>query len=210
MDISSEKKNLRKKIRRLIESMPEKKRTEESDECCQKIIESGDFKNADTVLCYMATENEINTDMICTRSIREKKILALPKTIPGTNLMDFHVIDEKINLEKQISTGMWGIREPLPSLPRFTTEKILGQKKSGGKILALIPGVAFTKEGTRLGHGKGFYDIYLEKLIESCKEKKIGLTLTGICFSTQIFEILPKDSHDVIMDNVVFSSREPD
>lgn len=73
MDISSEKKNLRKKIRRLIESMPEKKRTEESDECCQKIIGSSDFKNADAVLCYMATENEINTDMICTRAIREKK-----------------------------------------------------------------------------------------------------------------------------------------
>ena len=31
-------------------------------------------------------------------------------------------------------------------------------------ILVLVPGRAFTKDGRRLGRGKGFYDIYLSKI----------------------------------------------
>ena len=64
----------------------------------------------------------------------------------------------------------------------------------------LVPGVAFTKDGKRLGHGKGFYDIYIERM------KKAGLNpyLCGICLPCQLVEDIPTDEHDILMDKVVF------
>lgn len=58
----------------------------------------------------------------------------------------------------------------------------------------LIPGLAFTKNGQRLGRGKGYYDRYLEKF----KNKKIG-----ICFTTQIFDKIPGDIWDQNMDQII-------
>ena len=137
--VKEEKKILREKIKNTLNSMPREMAKSESEKCCSLIIESTDFKNADVVLCYMATEKEINADTICTETLRCGKILALPKTVPGTRLMDFYIMDGGKNLDEQILIGGWHIREPIPTLPVFDAEKI-----SGKNILAIIPGVAFT------------------------------------------------------------------
>lgn len=70
--------------------------------------------------------------------------------------------------------------------------------KENAKLVAprvlLIPGLAFSKEGHRLGRGKGFYDRYLERYD--------GIKV-GICFSEQLKSIVPYESHDVMMDYVI-------
>ena len=58
----------------------------------------------------------------------------------------------------------------------------------------IIPGVAFTKSGGRLGRGKGFYDRYLEKFP--------GIKI-GLCFNEQLRESIPLENHDIAMDYVV-------
>lgn len=70
--------------------------------------------------------------------------------------------------------------------------------------LILVPGLAFGKDGSRLGRGKGFYDRYLEGFS--------GFKI-GVCFSEQVFEGLPMESNDVfvdyvVTDNEVFGPRE--
>ena len=196
--VKEEKKILREKIKNALYSMPREMAKSESEKCCSLIIESTDFKNADVVLCYMATEKEINADTICTETLRCGKLLALPKTVPGTRLMDFYIMDGGKNLDEQILIGGWHIREPIPTLPVFDAEKI-----SGKKILAIIPGVAFTNDGARLGHGKGFYDIYLKKLLSQCEKSGCAITLTGLSFSTQILGTLPCSAHDVRMHKII-------
>ena len=69
------------------------------------------------------------------------------------------------------------------------------------KTLILVPGVAFTKDGNRLGRGKGFYDIYLSKIIENCGKK--NCCFMGVCFDVQKMDFLPIDIHDVKMDKVI-------
>ena len=202
--IKEEKKILRAKIKSAIDLMTEEQRKKESDECFKMVIESKEFSEADAVLSYMATEREISADRICMKAMEDGKILALPRTMPGTRLMDFYIMDGKKNLDEQIETGGWNIREPSPTLPVFDAEKI-----SGKNILAIIPGVAFTKDGARLGHGKGFYDIYLKKLISNCTTKVIKLTLTGLCFSTQLLPRIPTSDHDVKMDSLMCLSSVP-
>lgn len=57
-----------------------------------------------------------------------------------------------------------------------------------------IPGVGFGFNGSRLGRGKGFYDRYLE----DSKALRIG-----VCWSEQIIEELPVESHDCHMDFII-------
>ncbi|EPZ51920.1 5-formyltetrahydrofolate cyclo-ligase [Bacteriovorax sp. BAL6_X] len=64
----------------------------------------------------------------------------------------------------------------------------------------LVPGVAFDKNGHRLGRGKGYYDIYLDKLINIDKKKVIKI---GICFNQQLVSEVVFEDHDQAMDYIV-------
>jgi 5-formyltetrahydrofolate cyclo-ligase len=62
--------------------------------------------------------------------------------------------------------------------------------------LILIPGLAFTRKGERLGRGGGYYDRFLAR---------VGLRAVklGICFKEQLLEELPIESHDARVDRVL-------
>ena len=65
--------------------------------------------------------------------------------------------------------------------------------------LALIPGLAFTPDGRRLGRGKGFYDRFLPRLRPDCCK-------CGIGYDFQIVDELPIEAHDILLDAVVTPS----
>lgn len=69
-----------------------------------------------------------------------------------------------------------------------------------GLDLVILPGVAFTKNGKRLGHGMGYYDRYLE--LVGRQQKKMPF-LVAIAFNEQIQEDIPTDENDFIMDIVL-------
>lgn len=58
----------------------------------------------------------------------------------------------------------------------------------------VVPGLAFTKDGARLGRGKGFYDRYLERH---------DVFKIGVCQERQIFETIETEEHDALMDVVI-------
>ena len=60
--------------------------------------------------------------------------------------------------------------------------------------IVIVPGLGFTKDGKRLGRGKGFYDRYLENS---------SVVKVGLAFEMQIEDDIPTDNHDVLMDFVV-------
>ena len=62
--------------------------------------------------------------------------------------------------------------------------------------LMVVPGVAFTASGSRLGRGKGFYDKYLSR-------EGFRAYCVGVCYAHQLLEQLPTEPHDKPMDMVV-------
>jgi 5-formyltetrahydrofolate cyclo-ligase len=60
--------------------------------------------------------------------------------------------------------------------------------------MALLPGVAFGHDGSRLGQGGGWYDRALQSS---------GAILVGVCFSCQLSDTLPIEKHDVVMQWIV-------
>jgi 5-formyltetrahydrofolate cyclo-ligase len=74
---------------------------------------------------------------------------------------------------------------------------------SGGLDLVVVPGVAFTVNGHRLGRGKGYYDAFLS----SCRATQATPPFTvGVAFSQQIVAHVPTDKNDVYLDLVLYDS----
>ena len=63
----------------------------------------------------------------------------------------------------------------------------------------LVPGVAFTVSGKRLGRGGGYYDKLLSKYPDTLK--------IGITFNERIMQDLPTESHDISMDYVFTNDK---
>lgn len=62
--------------------------------------------------------------------------------------------------------------------------------------VVVVPGLAFTQRGERLGQGGGWYDRFLPGVRADC-------TTIGVCFGPQLVESLPVEGHDVRLDHVI-------
>jgi 5-formyltetrahydrofolate cyclo-ligase len=61
--------------------------------------------------------------------------------------------------------------------------------------VVIVPGLAFTRAGDRLGHGGGWYDRFLSAVRPDCVS-------VGVCFVDQLVDSLPVEAHDVAVDHV--------
>jgi 5-formyltetrahydrofolate cyclo-ligase len=85
-----------------------------------------------------------------------------------------------------MASGAYGIIEPQGGEP-CRAEEI---------DLMVVPGVAFTREGVRLGRGKGYYDRYMS-------QPDFRACTIGVCFAHQIYDELPVEPHDCCVDRVI-------
>lgn len=68
--------------------------------------------------------------------------------------------------------------------------------------LVLVPGVAFTSSGDRLGHGMGFYDKYLTALPDPKP------TTIALAFREQVVDNLPTTDLDYTIDHILTADSE--
>ena len=78
-----------------------------------------------------------------------------------------------------MASGYFGINEPQGNTPCAPSDI----------DFMVVPGVAFTADGRRMGRGKGFYDRYLS-------QEGFRATTVGVCFREQIVDDLPSEPHD--------------
>jgi 5-formyltetrahydrofolate cyclo-ligase len=62
--------------------------------------------------------------------------------------------------------------------------------------VVVVPGLAFTSSGDRLGQGGGWYDRFLADIRDDCN-------VIGVCFAEQVVDLVPVEGHDIGMDHVV-------
>ena len=94
-----------------------------------------------------------------------------------------------------LAAGAFEILEPLPVLRQLESRRV-----SPGEVdVAIVPGVAFDRQGNRLGHGAGYYDRLLAELPSSAY-------LISVAYECQMLEAIPHEPHDIGMDQVVTES----
>ena len=172
-----EKKQLRANIRACLRNLSTNMRKQESEIVLQKIISLEQWKTANIVLLFSPLCDEVDISALIDKAHDESKVVLLPVVV-GDRLL-LHVYNESMHL------GAFDILEP--DGPQFTAyEKV---------DLAIVPGLAFDRNGNRLGRGKGYYD----RLLPFLRAYKVGA-----CFSFQFVESVPYNDMDVKMDCVVF------
>lgn len=148
-----------------------------SEQLCQLLVEEIiRIPECRVIAIYSALTGE--PDLVPLMAMLPNKIFAFPR-VEGEN-MSFHIIGDASDL----SLGAWGIAEPAAHAPLCHDIDLM-----------LCPGLAFTKDGTRLGKGAGYYDRYLFSLAKNP-------LLWGIQFTERIIAAIPSEAHDVRMDRV--------
>lgn len=91
------------------------------------------------------------------------------------------------------------------ALEKSTFGKLM-QPTSNLKLIpeiVIIPGLAFSIGGSRLGFGVGHYDRYFAKLKQKQLEPKGGVVKIGVCFHDDLLEYLPHEAHDIKLDYLI-------
>jgi 5-formyltetrahydrofolate cyclo-ligase len=174
------KPGVRKHILALREQLAPDKRAAYSAAISAQIVRLENYRQAGTILGYMNFGAEFASELWIQQVLAEGKKLALPRVNRHTNQLDLYWVDD---LENQLEVGLWGIREPVVELcERLDT---LNEVE-----FALLPGVAFTRGGARLGYGGGYYDKLLARMTHRPP-------LVAAAFALQIVEQIPQEKTDV-------------
>lgn len=172
-------------IRKYIKSITKSKSADEKREASEKVIAELErmqlFKEAKTVMLFHSLPDEVCTHGLIDKYACEKRIVlpALVDCPPYWQLREY-------SSSKDLILGAFNIMEPVGNI--FEDYDAID--------LVVVPGLAFSMNGKRVGRGKGYYDRILSS---------VSAPTIAICFPWQILEDedIECDEWDVMMDNVI-------
>ena len=176
-----DKKELRKQIRELKRAMTEEQIVSSSQRLGELFLASEFYKNAKTIYGYLPYNQEVRTVPMLEQAIKDGKRVAVPKCYGDE--MRFIYMDDLT----QVENGYANIPEPIADGP-------VADDKTA---LVLMPGMAFTKNGDRMGYGGGFYDKFLAAEPDH--------PTLALCYAFQMVESLPTEEYDIPVDCVLWA-----
>jgi 5-formyltetrahydrofolate cyclo-ligase len=151
-------------------------------EIANQLYSSALWQNANTIGITISNYPEVDTYQIIRKAWEQNKRVVVPKCHPKEKQMSFHELKQFTQLE----SVYYGLLEPIETLTR-KVDKV-------GIDLLIVPGLAFTKEGYRLGFGGGYYDRFLQDYE--------GNTVS-LAFPIQLKEKLPIEKHDIPVQKII-------
>jgi 5-formyltetrahydrofolate cyclo-ligase len=142
-----------------------------------RVAELDEYQTARTVMAFVGFKGEPDTDPLFARLEADAKRLLLPRVEPSG------IVAAEGSTPHIVSK--FGVHEP--SGPAIDPHEI---------DFVIVPGLAFTREGDRLGYGRGYYDMFLPK---------VAAPSVGVCFQEQLVDELPLAAHDVRVDRVIWA-----
>ena len=176
-----DKNEMRKAILKELSEVPGPDPSVVSDRICTL----KQYKNAKVVLAYVPLKSEVDISLFIDKAIEEGKTVAFPDNQPGV----FDIADR--NWRMHLKT--LGNRTKTVESGRILNIKECDDIFHPIQGIILVPGLAFTEFGARLGRGAGYYDQVLAMMEKSTLA---GFTAIGICRSSQLVGDLPQQPHD--------------
>ncbi|MED0984045.1 5-formyltetrahydrofolate cyclo-ligase [Bacillus paramycoides] len=180
--MKEEKIRLRKQIIEHMNSLSEEQYITLSEQIAVSLYVQKEWVEAKTIGITLSMEHEVDTYPIIEKAWKEGKKVVVPKCNRGTRTMSFRQIS---NFE-QLETVYMNLREPIPML----TEEVDADKIN----LQIVPGVAYTQRGERIGYGGGYYDRYLVHY----KGKTLSLA-----YGFQIVKHIPVEPFDKNVEKII-------
>lgn len=171
------KKELRSKLRAELAALPPEQIQEQSQRAADLLFQQPEYRRAEIMMIYLSLPHEADTTAIVLQAWQDRKKIVAPQVLWESRQM---MPIEIRNLDEDIGSNQFGIREPIRGMP-IPIELI---------DLVIVPGLGFDPFGNRLGRGRGFYDRFLGKL--GAKAITCGFAL-----ELQMVDSIPAAHHDV-------------
>lgn len=149
---------------------------------CKQLLSTDWYRDARELLVYAAIQEEVNLSYFINQALDDKKCIYFPKVFGSE--MEFY----QVSSMDELSKGAFGVPEP-------PLENIRWKEKDFFSTIILVPGVAFDRNGMRIGYGKGYYDRFLKKHPQ--------LYPIGIAHNVQIFTSWKFEECDIPMKEVI-------
>ena len=171
------KQEIRRERRKREAEIPSEYFPDASRKITERVLALPEWDRAGTVMAYAAMEGEPDTRELITAAVQAGKRVLLPRCADGKRL-------EAVPFAgwERTERNAYGIPEPK------------GEATEEKPDVILIPCVAATAKGTRLGHGAGYYDRFLQN------QKGYRVCL---CFEEFLMEELPQEEWDIPMEAVI-------
>ncbi|MBT2677501.1 5-formyltetrahydrofolate cyclo-ligase [Bacillus sp. ISL-35] len=176
------KKILRKSIKEKLSELNLPEYEDQSYQIAQQLYRSDEWISATTIAITVSKAPEVDTFQIIRKGWEQGKRIVVPKCEPKSRGLDFR----ELKRFSQLETVFYGLLEPIVS----ETDSV-----GRGEIdLVVVPGLAFSHSGYRLGFGGGYYDRFLADFQ--------GMTVS-LAFKDQLVGEIPVESHDIPVQKII-------
>lgn len=176
-----DKRELRHSIREQKRGMTIEQIETASQRLGELLAENELYRQAKTIYAYLPYNQEVRTVPMLQRALAEGKRVAVPKVF-GEDMRFIYLTDLS-----QVAKGYAGIPEPIADGP-------VAEDKTA---LVLMPGLAFDREGHRIGYGGGFYDRFLAMEPEH--------PTLALCYAFQLLPKVETEEFDIPVDVVLWA-----
>ncbi len=166
----NQKAELRTRFRSIRDGIPAPLRERASGIICQKAVNLIASLHARQVFLYLSTQSEADTAPL----------------LPILQTMGVGIAVPRCNRDRTMDAVAYS-EDLVPDAYGILTPRIPVLVPPSAIDLVLVPGLAFDKQGYRLGYGGGYYDRYLREFSGST---------AGLCFSACLTESLPHEPYD--------------
>jgi len=182
------KREMRRRLRALRAAVPPAVRTSSSSSICRNILSRDEVRRARaarrTFAVYLALPDEIDLSVL----IAALASAGVPLAAPRWNGSAY-----ALARLTALADGRWALRDGPHGIPEPMEDISAAAAEIG---VWIVPGLAFTADGRRLGYGGGWYDRFLAAASpDACA--------LGVAYPFQMVDDLPAEPHDRPLSAVV-------
>jgi len=197
-NVVTDKKVLRKQLDKLLKTISENELVYQSNEIFKHVISLKEYQECKNISIYLhMPKGEVRTESLLKHALKTGKNCYVPYIISNTEMemVKLNSWEEFLSYPK----SKWGYPEP-----SGMTEDSTALKEEGLDLI-IVPGMAFDLKGNRLGHGKGYYDRYIERAKQF---SKLNNKERPYCVSLSLKEQLldqeiPTNQYDIKPDVII-------
>ncbi|KAL8577871.1 hypothetical protein ACOMHN_018676 [Nucella lapillus] len=184
------KSTLRNEIKKRLALLTPEEKKRQSEIVVNKVLGSPWFQDSRRFSVFLSMPDEIDTLPLLKAMLANGKECFIPYYKgPQMSMVPLRSLEEY----ERLPLTKWNIKQPAEghSMPDAL--------ETGGLDVIFMPGLAFTRQGARLGRGKGYYDNYLTR----CSQAGVMPLTVALTFAQQIVDFVPVDEHDMLVQHVV-------
>jgi len=177
--LEEEKRAARKRLATARAAVSDGARVNASALACRHLTQSEAWPSAGDIATFCPLEQEADPTALAVYA---------PGRVAYPQVADGELVFRDAPMSELEPVPPYGVKEPRPEHPELDSF-----------ALVVVPGLGFTKDGARIGYGRGYYDRALARL----REVNPSLVAVGFGFACQLVDEIPTGPSDARLDAVV-------